>query len=676
MAEAISRNEVKRIWKSIDRKLKQTTVDSEISGKPNNALTVMDLTPLELPDDQFSALGALTANNIAMLQEQWEKEKIDRIKRYKKLQGAQEHPEIDGALKIYADEATTEDQDGIIIHVNHPNNLVKETIEDMIERLGLDEKAWSIIKEMSGFGDSFYEIIVARSARSILKINKLPKEAVERIEENGILQGFRINNDNLDAQDNFQYELTYQSIHEEKDELIYPFRILHFKIDSDKYGVNGESVIDSIVGTIEQLKMMEKALVVARVTRAPERRVFTIDVGNLSGEKAVKYARMVVDNFKSRKKMSFYSNPNQQIDLQKDIFGTIEDLVIPKRMGSEGNQISTLEQANNLGDVADIEFLRDKIFPSIGIPRQYFYDDSFANSNTNLSSKSVPFAKKIRRIQRFFLKQIYKLAIIELKLQGFSNEEISQLTILMNNPSNIDDRERIAVENERWGLISTIKGLNTEKTFYPDYLIYQDFLKMNKDEIAMVLRLNMMQDNGQNPFEIFDIKERPVGAEDIQIAGGPGGAEGGGGMGGGGMGGELGGEIGGGEGGTGGEGGEEIPEEIEETLGPPPEEGGEESGKETPENASADVYDATKKSYIESTIEKKRKLLEKFTNSISTKNEEEKVKEEEKYTKIMHRAKRISFAEIFINGELMGMDKVHTKIEIYDEEILDEISPY
>lgn len=573
----ITKSDVLTAWKRIDRALKRSTPDSEISGEPNKSLMSIDLLPLELSPDK-TLLGALNANNLARMQDLWEKDQLDRKKRYEKLKVVQEHPEIDGALNIYADEATTEDQTGEIIHISHPDEQVKDIIEDLFERVGIEEKAWGIIKNFCGYGDEFYEVVIARSGRAILKLSRIPREAVERVEENNILKGFRLIEEELEQNDFHFYKVNYNTQQEQNDELIFPFRILHFRIPSDKYGIYGQAVIDSIVATIEQLKMMEKALIVARVTRAPERRVFTIDVGTLAGEKAIRYANMVVQNFKGKRRLNYYTNEtgDRQTDLQRDIFGTVEDLVVPKRAGSEGNQITTLEQANNLGDIADIEFLRDKIFPALGIPRQYFFDDTFANANTNLSSKSIPFAKKIRRVQRFFINQLYKLCIIELKLWGFSNETISQLIISMNNPSNLDDRDRIAVETERWNLIAAIKGLNAEKVFFPDYMIYKDFLKLDDDEIVTMLKLCQLQEQGINPFEAFELEERPEGSEDLQ-SGQPavaGGGEVGGVLGGAPMGGEIGAPApAGGEEGAPAEMATEtaLPPEVTEALGTPPE---------------------------------------------------------------------------------------------------------
>lgn len=170
MASKITPNDVMQAWKSIDRTLKTVTTDTEISGIPNPALTPDEFAAYLIPDDNLNALGGVGARHIAKAQDVWDREKVDKIKRYNKLDAAQEHPEIDGILNIYADEATTEDSEGIILHTSHPDANIQEVVEDLWDRIGIDEKSWKIIRNMCGAGDEYYEIVIARSGRSILKI--------------------------------------------------------------------------------------------------------------------------------------------------------------------------------------------------------------------------------------------------------------------------------------------------------------------------------------------------------------------------------------------------------------------------------------------------------------------------------------------------------------------------
>lgn len=512
----LSKNQVHYFWKKIDRKMKLATSDTEVAGIPNEKLLSSAELPLTLTsiDDKINALGGLTAREIIS---QLDKDRVnlnDRKVRYDRLKNALNYPEITGIVNIYADESTTEDKDGEMIHIIHPNNEIVEVIEDLFLRIGLYDRAWEIIREMCSYGDMFCEVVISRDLTQVLKLVVIPREFIKRNEKNGELIGFELLEEEILNQNNpyFMFNMNIKDKEDEEKKNIHPFRILHFKIPSSRYGVYGEAVIDCVIDSIEMLSIMERALLIARVTRAPERRIFTVDVGTLQGDAAVKYTEQVMNRFRNKRRLDIFTK--QKLDYHKDIFGVTEDLAIPKRAGAEGNSIDTLPQLND-PNTEDLNWVRDKIFPGVGIPRQYLFDESFANSNLNLSSKSVPFAKRIRRIQRYFLYQIYKLAYIELKLKGYSKRDIEELNILMNNPSNIDEKERLEIETNRWNLITQMKGLNAESIFIPDYVIYKDILKLNDDEIVEWLKLGQLQSAGKNIFLAKPEDERPEGSEEL-----------------------------------------------------------------------------------------------------------------------------------------------------------------
>jgi len=666
--EPMTLDEARYLFKKVGRALKTVTMDSEISGEINPDLMSKDLLPLSIEglDDKYNLLGGMSISQfIASMDKSWEQDAMIKNRRYARYGKALEHPEIEGVLNIYADEAFTEDSEGNVLTIRHPDERIKEIIEDMFERLGLYDKGWEIIRNMCAYGDEYFEIIISQTTKRILKINWIPREYIKRVEKNGTLEGFEIDSDSIkgNQESTSTYQtigLSYKTTQEKDNELIHPFRILHFKIPSRKYGVYGRSILDSVITTIESLQMMERAMMVARITRAAERRIYAVDVGTLQGDKAIAYARKAVSGMHSARKLSNFVN-QATVDFQRDIFASTEDIIVPKRANTEGNSIDTLPQANNLGEIADLEYLRDKIFPGVGVLRQYLFDDSFANANLNLSSKSVPFGKRIKRVQRFFLYQMYKLATIELKLHKCSNEEINQLEILMNNPSTIDDQQRIELETARWTLVSTIKGLNAEgAVFYPDYKIYSDYLKLNPNEIVELLKLIYLQQANQNPFEAFDPEDRPEGADEL-LVGQP----------------EMPGAEGGGEGETpigpesGAPGAEGIPDEVTNTLETPPQ--GEE---EVPENADVDhSNDSATTEYLEDKVSKRKSELLNKKKEIMKKFEKQIQEYVEHFAKNDDPKKYISanvvFEEQRISGEFRGFDKTISNLVDYNEAVIE-----
>lgn len=642
--------EIDLLLKKIDRKLKRfTQSDSELIGQPDYQVSPRELIPISLFDneDDYNALGGSSSKKMMEDLEKIEQEKTFRLNRYRRLLKTLEAPEAEGILMVYADEATSEDQDGDILHILHPDKRIKETITDLFQRCNIYDRAWSIVYNMSGFGDDFYDVIPALSGDRIAKMEWLPRDQIERVELNNVLQGFKAIDNSLETSDQnafSTYKYVNQDVNDDKQKteegLIHPFRILHFRIPSDKYMPYGKSVLDAIVSPVEQLNLMIKSMLIARVTRAPERRIFHIDVGNLQGEVAIKYAYDAV-NFLKRKKQLDSARGETTPDVIRDAFGATEDIVIPKRAGTEGNSIDTLPSANGLDQIGDIEFLNNRIFPSTGVPREYLYDSQFALVNSNLSSKSVIFAKRVRRIQRFFLSQLYKLVAIELKLRGFSNEQINDVTLMMNNPSNIDDKEKIEIDTEMWSLISTIKGSNTEGIFYPDYLIYKKYLKLDDEEIVELLKLAQLQAAGENIFKFLPEDERPEGAKDL--VGSPEGENAGGEGGGGAMGGGV--SFGGGA----EEGMGDIPPEAEEALGEAPAE----------EGVVDSINPNTAKQilYVEAT-EKKLALIKKFQEAQAIIISEIQETSNKNFYKKQTVLRNINLSYLEETGELDGLETI------------------
>lgn len=640
MSKVKTDKEIEKLWQSIDSNLKKVDFDSEIVGDPDWEKVKDDIIPAILrgdDDDRFNLYGGWTAKQLNKFFEETEEKLTKRLQRYKMLERAQEHPEMAGTLNIYADEATTEDKKGKIIHVQSDDDKIKTIIEKCFERIGLEDLSWQAIRNMCGYGDDFYEIVVSQSAKRILRLNYIPRNMVQRIEENGQLKGFKpVANQSPATQETYYY---WRISDMEKDkQLIQPWRICHFKIGStgsSRYDIYGESVLDSTLSTISKLQMMEKSLVIARVTRAPERRIYKIDVGNLQGDKAIRYAKDAVKQMVQKKAIDALMP--QRLTTQKDVFGAVEDLILPVRADTAGNAIDTLPQLNNPGDIGDLEYFRDKIFPGLGVPRQYLFDDTFANANTNLSSKSVPFAKKIRRIQRFFLYNAYKLATIELRLHGYKKEITDQFVLYMNNPSNIDENDRITMETNKWTLINTIKSIPGPADgvpFYPDYLIYKNYLGLSDEEIIEVIKLNILQASKKNPFNIFPDEEQPEGAKDIDLNVTPGGEPGA-------------------EAGAGGETPPgETPPEAANALGPAPEAGaagtetGGEAGTETPAAPEAFVAPEIAEHILTQPNSKKAKALEKKKSLLTVLSEEEKI-----FNEIAaHREEKTERTKMFING--------------------------
>ena len=496
-----------KVFKEIRDRLIKNEIDPEIVGSPewkeikDNSLIPLSSVFSDINDTTIGRDISRHLNNIINT--------FDRDDRYERYRLAMKMSEVDGALDIYASETATQDDRGNVINIFCSSSKVEKIINELFDRIGIEDKGFDIIKGMCAYGDEFYEIIYSKNGKSIHSINMIPREYVGRYEENGSLKSFfiRKSKKTRDQRDSY-YSFDYAKVSKSDHVGIEPFRILHWRVSSSEFAPYGKSILDSIITPLEELRLMEQSLLVARISRAPERRLYYVNVGQAQGEKGIAMAREII---KGLKKKSILDKANgNRLESNVDFFGATEDLVIPFRKDEEKSSVESLPQLNDPGQLQDLEFIRDRIFPGLGIPRQYLFDDTFANANTNLSNKSIQFAKRIRRIQKFFIYNLYKLAYIELKLRGINKKDYEDLLITMNNPSNVDIREKLETESNKWNLVSSIKSMNSDKVFYNDFQIYQDVLGLNYDEILKLMVQNIAQEQNKNPFGFVPEDKRPA----------------------------------------------------------------------------------------------------------------------------------------------------------------------
>lgn len=641
---------IDKVLKDIKAKLTGEVTDDEIVGQPDwkNFSKRPDLIPL-------SSMFSLQSDDplSKKLNEYFDSlnDSYDRDERYERYRVAMKQPEIDGALDIYASETITQAEDGSIINVFCSNQKVVDIVSELFARVGMADKAYGITKNFCGFGDEFFENIFSKSGKKILSINEVPRDLIGRQEKNGVLQNFFLRK-NKKIKKSEENSLTSTVLdYNAKDEAkkIDPFRILHWRIPNSETSPYGRSILETVIGPIEELKLMEQALILARISRAPERRVYNVNVGSTPGEKGIAMAREVVSRLKNKNIINNKLGGQKNLDSTPDFMGAVEDIVIPFRKDEQPSTIDTLAQLNAPGDLPDLEFIRDRIFPGLGIPRQYLFDDTFANANTNLSNKSIQFAKRIRRIQKFFAYPLYKLAFIELRLHGINPKEYKDLVITLNNPSNVDIKEKIDVETQRWTLINTIRGANTDKVFYNDFYTYKEILNFSNDEILQLMIQNSVQQKAKNPFSFLPKEERPDGFEILdQLSG------------------DM--EEGAGAGETDANA-NDIPDEAETTLGAPPAEG-EEPATPTEEPAEEPIT----ASYKRKSKENEKAIFEaiKKAKLFSDKKKKESERPDQIFKNVKYTVNLIKEEYLKNSGDLKGLQTLAKKDSVLIERFFDK----
>jgi hypothetical protein len=384
------------------------------------------------------------------------------------------------------------DDSGNICTISTSNDDVKNEIEFLFfnrNMVNLNKNGWSWFKNLCVNGDHFIEIIInpENPEEGIYKTSALPAETMYRIETTrGKLIEFQQSKEGPDYTSlTNPIDLSSNKDIEKSTAIRFsPYQIIHFRIGEDRktfypYGV---SLIEPARSPAHQLRLMEDSMVVYRLARASERRVFYIDVGQLPPHKVDSLMDRMKDQFRKRKVAGGYGEGADKVDERWQPPAVDEDFWLPLRPGSN-TRIETLPGASSLGEVDDAIYFRTKLFVSLNFPKNYFSGDDINITKVSLSSQDVKFARKIERLQASFEDGLYELADRHLTLRGYPQELYKDLKIKMTPPSDWRELSRLDVINARLGVATQLKS----SVLMSDYDIYINWLKYSQDQTDEML---------------------------------------------------------------------------------------------------------------------------------------------------------------------------------------------
>jgi hypothetical protein len=508
-----------------------------------------------------------------------------RIGSYSDFESMEFYPEISAALDIMMEESTTINDKGRVLNVYSDSKRVKTILEDLFfNRLDIHTSLPMWTRNTCKYGDNFVFLNIDDKA-GVIGARQLPNFEMER-REGDLYNKLTVGSDGKESEDP-KVKFYWRG----RDIEFNSWQIAHFRLlGDDRRLPYGTSVLEKARRIWKQLLLSEDAMLIYRVTRAPERRVYKIYVGNIDDEDVPAYVDEIANRFK---RMPVIDPKTGQIDLKFNQMANDQDYFIPVRSEDAPNPIDTLPGAQNLGDIADIEYLQRKLFTALRVPKSFLGFEDAMGEGKNLALQDIRFSRTINRIQQAMIMELNKIAILHLFLLGLE-DELDNFTLTLNNPSTQAEMLKVehlqakvtlfkdAVSDAGNGFsVMSMTRAKREILNWSDDEIKQDLLEQRMEKAAsaeMENTASVIKHTGT-----FDEVDRIYGDIEVAKQGGAagegdagegGGAEGGGGgFGGGGFGGGL----------DFGEGGEEG----EEGLGFG-EEGGEEAGTEGGEEAGAE----------------------------------------------------------------------------------------
>lgn len=352
-------------------------------------------------------------------------------------------PEIGSALDIFAEESTTSNDKGFIINVSSKSDRIKAILQDLFtNKLSINIMLPMICRSMCKYGNTFMLLNIDQN-KGVLGWKQMPVYEIERY-ENGMdcpyatNVGYNLNNVDGKNVDKTKFIWVGQSEYIPYRE----FQIAHFRLLYDsQFLPYGCSVLNKARRHFRMLSMMEDMMLIYRLDRSVERRVFKINVGAIDEADVPSYVQQIADNFK---RTPIIDPMTGQVDLRKNIMCQMDDFFIPVRDDNAPNPIETLSAGQNLTAMDDIKYMQNKILSALRIPKTFLNFEDSTGDGKNLSLLDVRFTRTVNRIQQALLMELNKVAIIHLCLLGFF-DELNNFTLTMNNPSS--QAEMLALEN-------------------------------------------------------------------------------------------------------------------------------------------------------------------------------------------------------------------------------------
>jgi len=426
------------------------------------------------------------------------KNEVELISRYREMAM---QPEIESAIDDIMNEAIVQDDDGKIINIvlddlkqtDKIKKAIKEEFNVVLRLLNYNNMAHDIFRRYYIDGRLFYHIIIDREnptqgikelryidPRKIRKVREMKKKKDERtgVEMLDVVNEYYIYNDKVVTGSSSNYgpvgvRITTDSI----------ISVVSGLMDSRRAVVL--SYLHKAIKPLNQLRMIEDATVIYRISRAPERRIFYIDVGNLPKLKAEQYLRDIMVKYKN--KLVYDANTGEVRDDRK-FLSMMEDFWLPRREGGKGTEITTLPGGQNLGELEDVKYFQKKLYGALNVPISRLEPgEGFSlGRSTEVTRDELKFSKFVDRIRNRFSDLFDQALRVQCVLKGIcTNDEFEEFKEYIhydfmkdNNFSELKEAELMTNRLSLLGAVDPYTG-----RYFSQKWIQQNVLRLTDDDI-------------------------------------------------------------------------------------------------------------------------------------------------------------------------------------------------
>ena len=423
---------------------------------------------------------------------------------------------IASALDIVADEATLKNDMGEVLAIKSADEDIQKILYNLFyDVLNIEFNLWSWIRNMCKYGDFFLKLEIAEKFGVY---NVIPYTAfhIERIEgqigidaETGEANNpqdvrFRFEPDGVSSSSYGYYNVPNSG--DQASSIIFDnYEMAHFRLLSDmNFLPYGRSYIEPARKLFKQYTLMEDAMLIHRIVRAPEKRIFYMNVGAIPPNEVDAFMEKTLSKLK---RTPFVDEDTGEYNLKYNMQNILEDFYIPVRGNDQATKIENLNGLQWDG-IQDVEYLRDKLFAALKVPKQFMGYDENSDGKATLAAQDIRFARTIERIQRIVVSELYKIALVHLYTQGYRDEQLGNFELSLTNPSIIYDQERVALMKEKVELASQMM----ESKLLPTDWIYENIFHLSEDQFEEYrdliredakreFRVNQIEAEGNDPIE-------------------------------------------------------------------------------------------------------------------------------------------------------------------------------
>ena len=492
------------------------STDVIIRNQGGNQLRVMDVNKIQQSGeyennslvDRFNRLYSTSPTSLYGYQSNFNYQTL-RPQLYSEYDAMDTDAIIASTLDIIADESTLKNEMGEVLTIRSSDENIQKILYNLFyDVLNIEFNLWPWVRNMCKYGDFFLKLEIAEKFGVY---NVIPYNAyhIERMEgsdpDNPADIKYVFNPEGVSAGGYGYYNVPNTNNVSGNDIIFDNYEMAHFRLLTDtNFLPYGRSYIEPARKLFKQYTLMEDAMLIHRIVRAPEKRIFYINVGNIPPAEIENFMQKTISKMK---RTPYMDEKTGEYNLRYNMQNMLEDFYIPIRGNDTATKIDTTPGLQYDG-IADVEYLRDKLFAALKVPKAFIGYDADTDGKATLAAQDIRFARTIERIQRILVSELQKIALVHLYTQGYKDENLTNFELGLTTPSIIYDQERVALMTEKMTLAQSM----IDSKIIPTDWIYENIFHFSQDEFdeyrdlvqqdaKRAFRLSQIEAEGNDPLE-------------------------------------------------------------------------------------------------------------------------------------------------------------------------------